>query len=505
MADNGECDTCSQGSGANAGGKAMPLSVADAARDLWSREVTATPWPPSLRALQAGLAGQVVSAAIQPTALAPGTDPAGHDPAESGTPRRLPPPAEGPKQPARPGLAVSYLPAPWEQPEQRPWSFDRRAGQGFAASAMQVPPGPGGVEYLSWFPGNGSPWVEGQIADPLEAEMGDANDTKAKLERLRWLDPRARRFVGRYTFKPLKFRDLLVVLRILQAAFDSPAIPSSELGSEEIRRRAGGQSWPNQVVSLACSERRRYHHTTTLPIEVDFPLRPDETVCCYEQYYGRTPKDPVTGKTLTEEMMRIAERCEEQVATEARKHADEISKLQTRFSGKGLNSVVGLFEWLFDTHGIPTKTLLDYLDEQTRNCQCPPHCQKRLRIIEYRAISQSEIEEYIPRFAISATRITREHRQKRFSETITVPLIGVDGKPVRDNHGNIRTRQELEQWTTAYDEVCISTGVYFQVRILAVINFEISCDVIDVTQLPNITGALKKAARALAKARPPWS
>lgn len=167
MADNGECDTCSQGSGANAGGKAMPLSVADAARDLWSREVTATPWPPSLRALQAGLAGQVVSAAIQPTALESSLS------APTATLER----PSAPEAPATrpPGIEVTYLPAPWDQPVHQPTranptpiaerQWARAAQPQEPLGAVKADPRANGdVEYLTWFSGGGSPWVEAQVA-----------------------------------------------------------------------------------------------------------------------------------------------------------------------------------------------------------------------------------------------------------------------------------------------------------------------------------------------------
>lgn len=360
-----------------------------------------------------------------------------------------------------------------------------------------------GVEYVSKFPGDGAPWVGHLAKDALDNEVGGQKDLEDFLAKLDWLHPRIRKYAGTLRWAPLRYRDLLALLRVFQAAAEAKATPSSESSPDYIVQEAGGpaRQWPNTVLSLKCGERQRFHYTTTYPIEAYFPWSGDETVCCYNEYYGPTSKDFVTGKSVAEYAAEEKAKCLRQAELAAGRYALELSDLQSRFTATVRQSTEASLLWLFDAFGIPTDFLLHHLDQFTSNCKCPPECTKRLRILEYRALFGGWAGFY-ERIKVTSMRSTRERKIGHYAESIKVPILGPDGRPLRDEHGNLRLRDELKTWTTEYDRVCLSAGVYVVLRIEVTMAFEIMCGLVDLTGARDAVKGIGDAAREAV--RPPW-
>lgn len=167
----GECKTC----GENAGGMPAAKSMAELARESWLQDVTVRPYQPTVEALAAARTGaRSASEGLGLTAKAMSAlSMEEHRPLEA--PREFPVEPLNPTPRTQPRVEVSYLSAPWEQaasqePRTSPTSAD--AHQWPRANQPQDPLGAikadpranADVEYLSWFPGDGSPWVELQAA-----------------------------------------------------------------------------------------------------------------------------------------------------------------------------------------------------------------------------------------------------------------------------------------------------------------------------------------------------
>lgn len=158
----GECNTCGDNTG-----KRPARSLQDAMRDLWTREVTATPYPASVEAIAAANRGETAPAAMESPMPAPT--------ATMERPRAPEAPATRP-----PKVEVSYLSAPWDQPPranstpiaERKWS--RAALPQEPLGAIKADPrSNGSVEYLTWFPGGGSPWVQIAIVEGRQVFTGE--------------------------------------------------------------------------------------------------------------------------------------------------------------------------------------------------------------------------------------------------------------------------------------------------------------------------------------------
>lgn len=135
----GECKSC----GENAGSKPAAKSAAEVARESWLQDLVVRPYQPTVEVLAATNRGEAAVAAMEPPVAA--------RPASQESPISLE------HSRPQPRVEISYLPTPWDRREYEP-------NVAPIPPILERPIDDQGVDYIAWFPGDGSPWVEAQVA-----------------------------------------------------------------------------------------------------------------------------------------------------------------------------------------------------------------------------------------------------------------------------------------------------------------------------------------------------